>query len=410
MNFTPTPRGTEMLGRVDRFMREHIEPNEAKLLTAAAAGGEQPLLAALRKRARDAGLWNLFLNDAEWGPGLSYCEYAPLAERMGRVAAAAEIFNCQAPDSGNIEVLAAHGDAPQKEKWLKPLLAGEIRSAFAMTEPDVASSDATNIAATIAFDGNDIILDGHKWWTTGIAHPECRLLLFLGLSDPEGPHHRRHSIALVPYPCPGVRVVRLLSTMGYEDAAQGHGEVQFDRVRLPQSALLGAPGDGFAIAQSRLGPGRIHHCMRLIGVAERALELACKRALGRIAFGRPLAELGGNRQRLGWARCAIDQARLLVLHAAWRLDREGARGARDEISAIKAVVPQMAQEVIDLAIQLHGGAGLAEDLPLAAFWTQARALRIADGPDEVHLDLLGRRELKKHAATPAAAPPGQSGD
>jgi len=394
-----------MLDRLDRFMREQVEPRETELLAAAAAGGEQAALSTLRNRAREAGLWNLFLNDAEWGPGLSYCEYAPLAERMGRVSAAAEVFNCQAPDSGNIEVLAAHGSALHKENWLKPLLAGDIRSAFAMTEPGVASSDATNIAATIAVDGDEIVLDGRKWWTTGIAHPQCRLLLFLGLSDPGGPHHRRHSIALVPYPHPGVRVIRLLQTMGYEDAAQGHGEVQFDQVRLPRSALLGAPGEGFAIAQSRLGPGRIHHCMRLIGVAERALELACKRALERRAFGRPLAELGGNRQRLGWARCAIDQARLLVLHTAWRLDREGPRGARNDVSAIKAAVPKMAQDVIDLAIQIHGGAGLAEDYPLAAFWTQARALRIADGPDEVHLELLGRRELKKQAADPTPATP-----
>ncbi|MEM1082420.1 MAG: acyl-CoA dehydrogenase family protein, partial [Pseudomonadota bacterium] len=303
---------------------------------------------------------------------------------------------CNAPDTGNMEVLYHYGSDAQKAEWLKPLLAGEIRSAFCMTEPEVASSDATNMRATARLDGDEVVLNGRKWWSTGIGHPNCKVIIFMGLTDPEAGRHHQHSMVLVPVDSPGVTIERMLHTMGFDDAPYGHGEVSFENVRLPRSAIIAGPGRGFEIAQGRLGPGRIHHCMRLIGLAEMALEHACKRALKRTAFGRPLAKLGGNSERIADARIAIEQARLLVLKAAWALDQKGIRGAMSEVSQIKVAVPGMAQRVIDMAMQLHGGAGLSEDLPLAWAWTSARALRLADGPDEVHRGLVARYELKQY--------------
>ena len=315
---------------------------------------------------------------------------------MGRSLIAPEVFNCNAPDTGNMEVLYHYGSTEQKERWLQPLLRGEIRSAFCMTEPAVASSDATNMQATATLAGDQVVLDGRKWWSTGLGHPDCRVLIFMGLTDPDAERHRRHSMVLVPLDTPGVKVERMLHAMGFDDAPYGHGQVSFDQVRLPASAIIAGPGRGFEIAQGRLGPGRIHHCMRAIGLAERALELACRRALSRQAFGKPLAKLGGNVERIADARIAIEQARLLVLKAAWMLTEKGIRGAMNEVSQIKVAVPRMALKVIDMAIQLHGGAGMCEDFPLAQAWAGMRALRIADGPDEVHQMVVGRFELGKY--------------
>jgi acyl-CoA dehydrogenase len=355
-----------------------------------------PIIKDLKQEARQAGLWNLFLPDAELGQGLSNLDYAPLAELMGRSFIAPEICNCNAPDTGNMEVLYHYGSREQKERWLKPLLAGEIRSVFFMTEPDVASSDATNMAATALIEGDEVVLNGRKWWSTGLGHPDCKVGIFMALTDPEAPRHRRHSMVLVPLDAPGVKIERMLSAMNMLDAPYGHGEASFDNVRLPLDHIIAGPGRGFEIAQGRLGPGRIHHCMRLIGLAEHALELACQRALTRTAFGRPLAKLGGNSERIADARIAIEQARLLVLKAAWSLDHKGVGESMSEVSQIKVAVPRMAQEVIDMAIQLHGGAGLSNDFPLAAAWTAARSLRLADGPDEVHRGLIARMELKRY--------------
>jgi acyl-CoA dehydrogenase len=352
-----------------------------------------PEVAAWKDEARAAGLWNLFLPDPDHGAGLTNVEYAPLAERMGRSMLASEVFNCSAPDTGNMEVLLHFGDQRQRERWLHPLLEGRIRSAFCMTEPDVASSDATNMEATAVVEGDEVVLNGRKWWSTGVGHPDCAVLLFMGVTDPTAHRYARHSIVAVPMDAPGVRVERLLPAMGYLDAPSGHGEVSFTDVRLPLDAVVGGPGRAFEIAQSRLGPGRIHHCMRLIGLAELALELACERATSRTAFGKPLANLGGNRERIADARIAIQQARLLVLHAAWLLDTQGLMGALSAVSQIKVAVPRMAQDVVDMAIQLHGGGGMSDDHPLAAAWTTARALRIADGPDEVHRGVVARIEL-----------------
>ncbi len=399
MDFTPSPRASEYLQRVDRFLRAEVEPVEGRLrnqLTGAGGPAAGPVLAALRElqaSAKSQGLWNLFLADAEHGAGLSNVDYAPLAERMGRTHLGAEAMNCNAPDTGNMEILLEYGTQEQKRRWLDPLLAGEIRSAFCMTEPDVASSDATNMRATAVVDGDEIVLNGTKWWSSGAGHPDCALLLFMGLTDPDAHRHAQHSIVLVPVDAPGVAVERMLSTMGWYDAPGGHGQVRFDHVRVPLANVLGRPGEAFAIAQSRLGRGRIHHCMRAVGLAERALELACERAVERTAFGKPLANLGGNRERIADARMAIQQARLLVLHAAWLLDTEGLLGAVSAVSQIKVVVPTMAQQVVDMAIQLHGGAGLSQDFPLGPAWTVARALRLADGPDEVHRGVVARIEL-----------------
>ncbi len=413
MDFSPSPRAAELLELVTAFVHEEIEPVAAEYhretaRTAPDGWAESPILEDLRTKARAQGLWNLFLPEehageyaskfgTHGGAGLSNADYAPLAEQMGRVTTLAPyVFNCNAPDTGNMEVLLRYGTEAQRAEWLEPLLDGRIRSAFTMTEPGVASSDATNMEATAVVDGDEVVVNGRKWWSTGVGHPDCRVLVFMGLSDPDADRHRRHTMVLVPLDAPGVRVERLLSTMNEYDAPVGHGEVSFEDVRVPRDNILLGEGRAFEIAQGRLGPGRVHHCMRLIGQAEVALELAVKRGLERTAFGKPIVNLGGNRERIADARIAIDQARLLVLNAAWKLDRGGPAGALSEVSQIKVIVPNVAQQVIDMAIQLHGGGGLSADFPLAGMWTNARALRLADGPDEVHRGVVARLEIDKH--------------
>jgi len=405
MDFSPSPKTQDYLQRIRAFIAEHVRPIEdvyrhENASRNAGADWTQwqvlPVIADLKAKARAAGLWNLFLPDPVLGAGLSTLEYAPLAEEMGRSEFVAELFNCSAPDTGNMEVLYHYGDAAQKARWLTPLLAGEMRSVFCMTEPDVASSDATNMQATIRADGDTLVLNGRKWWSTGIGHPDCRLAIFMGLSDPDADPHRRHSMVLVPMDTPGVRITRMLPTYGEYDPPHGHGEVTFEDVRVPKENLILGFGQGFAIAQGRLGPGRIHHCMRAIGAAERALELTITRGLSRVAFGKPLIELGGNRERIADARIAIDQARLLTLCAAWKIDTVGVKNAMAEIAAIKVVAPNVLQAVVDQAIQMHGGAGVSHDVPLTGLFTMARALRIADGPDEVHRGLVARMELGKY--------------
>lgn len=401
MNLSPSKRSLELNRRIEVFIEEHVLPLEREIETRRRAGADRwqvpEGMAELKERARAEGLWNLFLPDPEWGAGLSTLDYAPLAECMGRSLLAPEVFNCNAPDTGNMEVLYHYGSEAQKAEWLEPLLKGRIRSAFCMTEPAVASSDATQLEATARIEGDEVVLDGRKWWSTGLGHPDCKLLIFMGLTDPEADRHRRHSMVLVPIDAPGVKVERMLHTMGFDDAPYGHGQVAFEEVRLPVSSIIAGPGRGFEIAQGRLGPGRVHHCMRAIGLAERALELACRRALSREAFGRPLAKLGGNAEKIADARIAIEQARLLVLKCAWMLDEKGIRGALNEVSQIKVAVPRMALAVIDFAIQIHGGAGLCEDFPLAQAWAGMRALRLADGPDEVHKMVVSRFELGRYA-------------
>lgn len=401
MDFAPSERARDYTQRAARFIDERVRPLEPEYLAAVKADVPRALALVdqLKDAAREEGLWNLFLPDARFGPGLSTTDYAPVAELTGTaMPLAPEVFNCNAPDTGNAEVLVHYGSPEQREQWLTPLLAGEIRSAFCMTEPGVASSDASNMAATAVVEGDEVVLNGSKWWSTGIGHPHCRFAIFMGLTDPEAHRYRRHSMVLVPLDAPGVEVERLLPVFGLYDEPYGHGEIRFTDVRLPAEAIIGGPGRGFEIAQGRLGPGRVHHCMRLIGMAEAALQLACERATSRTAFGKPLVNLGGNRERIAEARLRIDQARLLVLKTAWLLDRHGVAGARYEVSAIKAVVPRMAADVIDMAIQLHGGAGLSDDFPLAAGYAAARSLRLADGPDEVHLGMVAREELAPYLA------------
>ncbi len=399
MDFTPSAKGQAVLERAQRFLDAHVHPIEAAYHQELQARADRwvvlPVIDELKAKAKAEGLWNLFLPDPALGGGLSVLEYAPIAEATGRSAIAPEVFNCNAPDTGNMEVLYHFGSDAQKAEWLTPLLEGRIRSAFCMTEPDVASSDATNMQATAVVEGDEVVLNGRKWWSTGVGHPHCELLIFMGLTDPAGPRHLRHSMVLVPRHTPGVKVERMLTAMGRYDEPYGHGEVSFTDVRLPASAIIAGPGMGFAIAQGRLGPGRIHHCMRLIGLSELALQLLCERAASRVAFGKPLVNLGGNRERIAEFRMRIDQARLLVLHAAWKIDQVGVMGAMMEISQIKVVCPRLAQDVVDAAMQIFGGAGLSEDTPLAAAWTAARALRLADGPDEVHAGLVARLELAK---------------
>ncbi|MGH2881002.1 MAG: acyl-CoA dehydrogenase family protein [Solirubrobacteraceae bacterium] len=399
MDFEHSPRTQELLERLIGFVEREVAPREEpyhrELLAQANPWVVLPAVQELKTIAKREGLWNLFLPDPERGAGLSNVEYAPLAERMGRSLITAEVCNCNAPDTGNMEVLWQFGSDEQKREWLEPLLEGEIRSAFCMTEPEVASSDATNMQATAVLEGDEVVLSGRKWWSTGVGHPNCKALIFMGLTDPAADRYHQHSMVLVPIDTPGVKVERMLEAMGFLDAPGGHGEVSFTDVRLPAGAIVGGPGQAFAIAQARLGPGRIHHCMRLIGLAELALEMACRRASERVAFGKPLANLGGNRERIADARIAIDQARLHVLHAAWLVDRK-APEAIGAVSQIKVAVPNMAQRVVDMAIQLHGGGGLSNDFPLAGAWTAARSLRLADGPDEVHRGVVARLELARY--------------
>jgi acyl-CoA dehydrogenase len=400
LDFTPSPRSQDFLERVGDFIDTRIAPSEAAYAEFLRGTTDRwtvpPLVGELKAEARALGLWNLFLPDTRYGAGLTVTEYAPLAELMGRHPLAPEVFNCNAPDSGNAEVLVHYGSDVQRKQWLEPLLDGDIRSAFCMTEPEVASSDAANMKATAVLDGDDVVINGRKWWSTGMGHPECRFVIFMGLTDPSADRYRQHSMVLVPTKAPGVRIERMLPVLGYYDEPYGHGDVTFTDVRLPRSAVIAGPGRGFEIAQGRLGPGRIHHCMRLIGMAERALELACRRATGRSAFGKRLVSLGGNQERIAWARIAINRSRLMVLHAAWLLDTQGPLAATSELSQVKATVPAMAQQVIDMAIQLHGGAGLSDDTPLAGFFASARALRMADGPDEVHLGVVARAEFGRY--------------
>jgi acyl-CoA dehydrogenase len=395
MDFDYSTKTRELQNRLQAFMEAHIYPVERGFQNEINAGDRwQPsqLIEDLKEKARAEGLWNLFLPEIS---GLSNLEYAPLAEMMGRVTWASEVFNCSAPDTGNMEVLERYGTAEQKEQWLKPLLNGEIRSCFAMTEPEVASSDATNIRGSIRRDGDSYVLNGRKWWSTGAGDSRCKLAIFMGKTDETAPKHLQQSMILVPMNADGVKVERNLLVFGFDDAPNGHSEVTFTNVRVPVSNLLLGEGRGFEIAQGRLGPGRVHHCMRLIGVAERALESMCSRAKQRVAFGKTLSEQGVVRQWIAEARLAIDQARLLVLKAAWMMDTVGNKEARREIAMIKAVVPQMALKIIDRAIQTHGGGGVCEDFPLAGFWIYARTLRLADGPDEVHLESIAKMELKK---------------
>ncbi len=402
MDFANSPAATEYLHRLQAFMRERVLPAEQEYRAAIQnvpdwRSWKQPnVMEELKSEARDAGLWNLFLPEREYGRGLSNVEYAPLAELMGRCSIAPEVFNCNAPDTGNMEVLVKYGSREQKERWLRPLLAGEIRSAFCMTEPDVASSDATNIRATAAIDGDHVVLNGRKWWSSGIGHPHCRVLIFMGLTNPTAEKYQRHSMVIVPLEMPGVKIERMIPVFGGYDAPFGHGEVSFTNVRVPIENVIAGAGRGFEIAQGRLGPGRIHHCMRTLGAAERALELLCQRSLKRIAFGKALADLGANADVIANARMMIEQARLLTLKAAWMIDQAGAKAAKSEISQIKVVVPNIALTIIDQAIQMHGGAGVSEDFPLTELYAHIRTLRIADGPDEVHRALVAKLELKRY--------------
>jgi alkylation response protein AidB-like acyl-CoA dehydrogenase len=405
MHFEHSERSRDFQQRVSAFIADEIDPIEAAYWKESerlnptgdwTTWSHPPELEMLKAKAREAGLWNLFLPDADLGAGLSTLEYAPLAELTGRSILAPQVFNCSAPDTGNMEVLWRYGSPEQKERWLTPLLAGQIRSVFCMTEPDVASSDATNMAATAIVDGDEIVLNGRKWWSSGIGDPHAKVVIFMGRTpDEQGGRHGQHTMVLVPLPTQGVTIERMLPVFGSYDAPHGHGEVSFDNVRVPLANVILGTGRGFEIAQGRLGPGRIHHCMRCIGAAEKALELMIDRGMSRVAFGKPIMNLGGNRERVADARIAIDQARLLTLFAAWKIDDVGALAALTEISAIKVVAPSMLQKVVDDAIQIFGGAGLSQDTFLTAFFAQARALRLADGPDEVHRGLIARIELTK---------------
>ena len=399
MDFEYSAKSRDYLGRLGAFMDEYIYPNEERFEAQHSAGDrwqEPPLLEGLKQQARAAGLWNLFLPDSPHGAGLTNLEYAPLCEVMGRVRWSPEVFNCSAPDTGNMETLERYGTPAQKKEWLEPLLAGEIRSAFAMTEPRVASSDATNIESSIVLDGDAYLINGRKWWTSGAGSPRCKLFIFMGKTDPQAPKYLQQSMILVPRDAAGITILRHLPVFGFDDAPHGHMEIEFQEVRVPRSNLLLGEGRGFEIAQGRLGPGRIHHAMRLIGVAERALEKMCRRVQGRVAFGRPIAEQSVTLERIAESRIRIDQARLLVYKAAWLMDTLGNKAARAEIAAIKIAAADTACQVIDWAIQAHGAAGLSEDFQLARAYAHARSIRLADGPDEVHRNQIGRLELRKY--------------
>jgi acyl-CoA dehydrogenase len=409
MDFSLSPKAESYIQHISTFMQEHVLPAETEYFAQVQnhsdwrSWKQPPAMETLKTKARTEGLWNLFLPNSEYGAGLSNVEYAPLAEITGRSAIAPEVFNCNAPDTGNMEVLVKYGSDAQKRRWLTPLLNGEIRSAFCMTEPDVASSDATNMQATARIEGDNVVLDGRKWWSSGIGHPHCQLLIFMGLTYPSAERYQRHSMVLLPLDTAGVKIERMIPVFGSYDAPFGHGEVSFTNVRVPLDNIVGGPGRGFEIAQGRLGPGRIHHCMRTLGAAERALDLMCRRSLQRVAFGKTLAELGGNADLIADARIKLEQARLLTLKAAWMLDEVGTQGARSEISQIKVAVPNVALEIIDRAIQMHGGAGVSDDFPLTKLFGAIRTLRIADGPDEVHRALIAKLELHKYGRRSVAS-------
>ena len=400
MDFAYSPKVKELQERLSTFMDHHIYPNEERFHEQVAKGDRwQPtaLIDELKEKAKAEKLWNLFLPESEYGAGLTNLEYAPLCEIMGRVTWAPEVFNCSAPDTGNMEVLVRYGTKEQKKQWLEPLLEGKIRSAFAMTEPDVASSDATNIESSIVRDGDHYVINGRKWWTSGAPDPRCKILIFMGKTDPRNPDkYKQQSMILVPKDTPGARVVRCLPVFGYDDAPHGHAEMAFENVRVPASNMLLGEGRGFEIAQGRLGPGRIHHCMRQIGQAERALEKLCKRVKSRVAFGKPIAEQTVTLERIAEARMMIEQARLLTLKAAYMMDTVGNKTARAEIAMIKVVAPNITGKIIDWAIQAHGAAGVSNDFGLAESYAHSRTLRLADGPDEVHRNQIGRLELKKY--------------
>jgi len=398
----PSPRAQDLAKRLTDFMEAHVYPAEAvferQLAEAKDRWVELPITAELKAKAKAAGLWNLWLPKKHYPEGLSNRDYAPLCEIMGRSPIGPETFNCSAPDTGNMETLILYGNEEQKKRWLPPLMDGEIRSCFAMTEPDVASSDATNIRTEIRRDGDSYVINGRKWWTTGAPDSRAKILIVMGRTDPNAPAHKQQSMVLVPMDTPGVKVIRPLSVFGYDDAPHGHAEVRFENVRVPVSNILLGEGRGFEIAQGRLGPGRIHHCMRTIGLAERALETLCQRAMSRTAFGKPLADQGVTRHWIAESRMEIDQARLLTLHAAQMIDEVGTKAARAEIAMIKVVAPNMAQKVVDRAIQVCGAGGLSQDFHLAYAYARARSIRILDGPDEVHRETIAKMELRKHAA------------
>lgn len=408
MDFSYSPKVEALCARLSAFFDEHIFPNEHRYLEEIEIARRQgdawqpsQVIERLKPLARQAGLWNLFLPDSGRGAGLSNVEYAPLCEIMGQVPWAPEVFNCNAPDTGNMETLERYATDAQKAQWLEPLLRGEIRSAFLMTEPDIASSDATNMQCRIRRDGDDYVINGRKWWSTGAGDPRCALYIVMGKTDPDAPRHTQQSMILVPSDAKGISRVRPLTVFGYDDAPHGHMEIELDDVRVPASSILLGEGCGFEIAQGRLGPGRIHHCMRLIGLAERALSLMCQRTLARVAFGKPIAAQGVTRERIAEARCQIEQARLLTLKAAYMMDTVGNKAARAEIAMIKVVAPNMACQVLDWAMQAHGAAGLSGDFPLAYAYASARTLRFADGPDEVHRNAIAKLELARYLSASA---------
>jgi acyl-CoA dehydrogenase len=403
MRFDHSDKVVELQRRLDAFMREHVYPNEHAYHRQIAEGDRwtpTTIVEEVKPKARAAGLWNLFLPESEYGAGLTNVEYAPLCEIMGRVPGfGSEAFNCSAPDTGNMEVLVRYGTEPQRKQWLEPLLAGRIRSCFAMTEPDVASSDATNIQSRIERSGDEYVINGRKWWTSGAGDPRCRIAIFMGKSNPAAEKHQQQSMILVPMDSPGVTILRMLPVFGYDDAPHGHAEVTFENVRVPASNMLLGEGRGFEIAQGRLGPGRIHHCMRLIGVAERALEMMCARVQTRVAFGKPLAEQGTIRADIAESRIEIEQARLLTMRAAHLMDTVGNKAARVDLAMVKVAVPRMTLRVLDRAIQAHGAAGVSDDVPLAAMWAHSRTIRLADGPDEVHREAIAKAELRNGPAS-----------